>query len=379
KITVAECIETQSKAMTMLTIEQLSYLLKFALQKMKQPGTEPFQKPVSLDQHPDYAEYIFHPMDLCTLEKNVKKKMYGCTEAFLADAKWILHNCIIYNGGMCSYWAACSRLQGFKEECVKIVGDVTLRRKVATFCFCKHVVHTCVFYIVSLRFFLVKAFYCFLRKSQIDTNSKSHHQNLEICVLRCVYCITIIFVGFLMFIYAYPWPTEGFLARALLTCLPLGYLLSPIMTCWWGEGKQNPTNPTAGTAKTDKQEKIKLNFDMTASPKILMSKSMLSSSTGRRISLTDMPRSPMSTNSSVHTGSDVEQDAEKKATSSHFSASEESMDFIEKNTASPAPTRTGQAGSLSGSPKPFSPQASTPISAKQERTSTPGSILNLNL
>ena len=92
----------------------------------------------------------------------------------------------------------------------------------------------------------------------------------------------------------------------------------------------DPTNPTAGTAKTDKQEKIKLNFDMTASPKILMSKPMLS--TGRRISLTDMPRSPMSTNSSVHTGSDVEQDAEKKPTSSHFSASEESMDFIEKNT-----------------------------------------------
>lgn len=38
KITVAECIETQSKAMMMLTLEQLSYLLKFALQKMKQPG-----------------------------------------------------------------------------------------------------------------------------------------------------------------------------------------------------------------------------------------------------------------------------------------------------------------------------------------------------
>lgn len=25
--------------------------------------------------------------------------MYGSTEAFLADVKWILHNCIIYNGG----------------------------------------------------------------------------------------------------------------------------------------------------------------------------------------------------------------------------------------------------------------------------------------
>ena len=98
KITVAECIETQSKAMMMLTIEQLSYLLKFTIQKMKQPGTDEFQKPVPLEQHPDYAEYIFHPMDLCTLGKNAKKKMYGCTEAFLADAKWIWHNCIIYNG-----------------------------------------------------------------------------------------------------------------------------------------------------------------------------------------------------------------------------------------------------------------------------------------
>lgn len=37
----------------------------------------------------------------------------------------------------------------------------------------------CWFYHSSaITIFLVKAFYCFLRKSQIDTNSKSHHQNL---------------------------------------------------------------------------------------------------------------------------------------------------------------------------------------------------------
>ena len=97
----------------------------------------------------------------------------------------------------------------------------------------------------------------------------------------------------------------------------------------------DPSNPGAGAAKMDKQEKVKLSFDMTASPKILMSKPMLSGGAGRRISLSDMPRSPMSTNSSVHTGSDVEQDAEKKATSSHFSASEESMDFLDKSTGQP--------------------------------------------
>lgn len=50
--------------------------------------TEPFQKPVSLEQHPDYAEYIFHPMDLCTLEKvtlfffnlHIKMVRTGCTK-----------------------------------------------------------------------------------------------------------------------------------------------------------------------------------------------------------------------------------------------------------------------------------------------------------
>lgn len=42
--------------------------------------------------------------------QNIKKKMYGCTEAFLADAKWILHNCIIYNGGMVNLSEVGSRL-----------------------------------------------------------------------------------------------------------------------------------------------------------------------------------------------------------------------------------------------------------------------------
>ncbi|NXW05497.1 PKCB1 protein, partial [Fregetta grallaria] len=389
KITVAECIETQSKAMTMLTIEQLSYLLKFALQKMKQPGTEPFQKPVSLDQHPDYAEYIFHPMDLCTLEKNVKKKMYGCTEAFLADAKWILHNCIIYNGGnhkltqtakviikICEhemneievcpecYLAACQKRENwFCEPCSNPHPLVWAKLKGFPFWPAKALRDKDGQ--VDARFFgqhdraWVPINNCYLMSKEIPFSVKKTKSIFNSAMQEMEVYVDNIRRKFGVFNYA-PFRTPYTPNNQYQMLL-------------------DPANPTAGTAKTDKQEKIKLNFDMKASPKILMSKSMLSSSTGRRISLTDMPRSPMSTNSSVHTGSDVEQDAEKKATSSHFSASEESMDFIEKNTASPAPTRTGQAGSLSGSPKPFSPQASTPISAKQERTSTPGSILNLNL
>ncbi|XP_068928457.1 MYND-type zinc finger-containing chromatin reader ZMYND8 isoform X8 [Petaurus breviceps papuanus] len=407
KITVAECIETQSKAMTMLTIEQLSYLLKFALQKMKQPGTEPFQKPVSLDQHPDYAEYIFHPMDLCTLEKNVKKKMYGCTEAFLADAKWILHNCIIYNGGnhkltqtakviikICEhemneievcpecYLAACQKRENwFCEPCSNPHPLVWAKLKGFPFWPAKALRDKDGQ--VDARFFgqhdrsLIRQPHlsgtqlrtrkawvpinnCYLMSKEIPFSVKKTKSIFNSAMQEMEVYVENIRRKFGVFNY------------------------SPFRTPYTPNNQfqmlLDPTNPGAGTAKTDKQEKIKLNFDMTASPKILMSKPLLSGGTGRRISLTDMPRSPMSTNSSVHTGSDVEQDAEKKAASSHFSASEESMDFLEKSTASPASTKTGQAGSLSGSPKPFSPQASTPLPpAKPERASTPGSILNLNL
>ncbi|XP_043409712.1 protein kinase C-binding protein 1 isoform X27 [Prionailurus bengalensis] len=389
KITVAECIETQSKAMTMLTIEQLSYLLKFAIQKMKQPGTDAFQKPVPLEQHPDYAEYIFHPMDLCTLEKNAKKKMYGCTEAFLADAKWILHNCIIYNGGnhkltqiakvvikICEhemneievcpecYLAACQKRDNwFCEPCSNPHPLVWAKLKGFPFWPAKALRDKDGQ--VDARFFgqhdraWVPINNCYLMSKEIPFSVKKTKSIFNSAMQEMEVYVENIRRKFGVFNY------------------------SPFRTPYTPNSQYqmllDPSNPSAGAAKIDKQEKVKLNFDMTASPKILMSKPMLSGGTGRRISLSDIPRSPMSTNSSVHTGSDVEQDAEKKATSSHFSASEESMDFLDKSTASPASAKTGQAGSLSGSPKTFSPQASTPITTKTDKTSTTGSILNLNL
>ncbi|KAM8774441.1 MYND-type zinc finger-containing chromatin reader ZMYND8 isoform 4-T5 [Rhynchonycteris naso] len=415
KITVAECIETQSKAMTMLTIEQLSYLLKFAIQKMKQPGTDAFQKPVPLEQHPDYAEYIFHPMDLCTLEKNAKKKMYGCTEAFLADAKWILHNCIIYNGGnhkltqiakvvikICEhemneievcpecYLAACQKRDNwFCEPCsnphplvwAKLKGfpfwpAKALRDKdgqVDARFFGQHDrKRNTPFPEITCQATSVKALKnlgrnrawvpinnCYLMSKEIPFSVKKTKSIFNSAMQEMEVYVENIRRKFGVFNY------------------------SPFRTPYTPNSQYqmllDPSNPSAGAAKIDKQEKVKLNFDMTASPKILMSKPMLSGGTGRRISLSDMPRSPMSTNSSVHTGSDVEQDPEKKAMSSHFSASEESMDFLDKSTASPASMKTGQTGSLSGSPKPFSPQVSTPITVKTDKTSTTGSILNLNL
>ena len=41
---------------------------------------EPFLEPVDTNKFNDYLDYVFHPMDLSTLEKNVKQRKYGCTE-----------------------------------------------------------------------------------------------------------------------------------------------------------------------------------------------------------------------------------------------------------------------------------------------------------
>lgn len=95
----------------------------------------------------------------------------------------------------------------------------------------------------------------------------------------------------------------------------------------------DPANPGAGSVKPEKQEKIKFSFDMTASH---VGKGVVSAgmggggTTGRRITMPDIPRSPMSTNSSAHTGSDGEQEGgEKSQTRSllqHHSTGEESLD-----------------------------------------------------
>lgn len=96
----------------------------------------------------------------------------------------------------------------------------------------------------------------------------------------------------------------------------------------------DPSNPSSTVIKPEKQEKIKLSFDMTGSPKIPLARTMLAGVRGtlggRQLPLNDMPRSPASTNSSGHTGSDGEQEtvdkSQTKAPNHQYSTGEESMD-----------------------------------------------------
>ncbi|KAK3519308.1 hypothetical protein QTP70_023547 [Hemibagrus guttatus] len=370
KITVAECIETQSKAMTMLNLEQLSYLLKFALQKMKQPGTEPFQKPVSLEQHPDYAEYIFNPMDLCTLEKNIKKKTYGCTEAFLADVKWILHNCIIYNGGNHKLTATakvivkiCEHEMNEIEVCPECYLSACQKRD-DWFCEPCSQPHPLVWAkLKGFPFWPAKALRD--KDGQVDARFFGQHDRAWVPINNCylmskeipfsVKKTKSIFNSAMQEMEVYVENVRK--KHGVFNYAPFRTPYTPNNIF---QMLLDPSNPRKGTVMPEKQDKIKFNFDMTASPRTSLGKNV-----GHRMS--DMPRSPMSTNSSVHTGSDLEQDASEKGTripSSHYSTAEDSMDC----TASPACLK------ITGSPKPVLP---TPL--KQERTQNTASILNLNL
>ncbi|XP_060518112.1 MYND-type zinc finger-containing chromatin reader Zmynd8 [Cylas formicarius] len=94
----AESTSSRSAALKGMTLEHLCSLLKFAVTRMMQcQGSRPFIHPVNPSEFPDYKSYIIQPMDLTLLEKNIKENLYGSTQAFEADAKWILHNSIIFN------------------------------------------------------------------------------------------------------------------------------------------------------------------------------------------------------------------------------------------------------------------------------------------
>ncbi|OAD57243.1 Protein kinase C-binding protein 1 [Eufriesea mexicana] len=116
----AENAETRSTAMSQLSVDQLCLLLKHVVERMREyPGSEPFWKPVEISEAPNYSDYVVKPMDLSLLESNVRAKLYGSTDAFMADAKWIQHNCIVFNtcGGV---YTDTSKLTNAAKQIIKL-------------------------------------------------------------------------------------------------------------------------------------------------------------------------------------------------------------------------------------------------------------------
>ena len=70
----AENMDTRSRAMRLLTIDQLCTLLKHALTRMKSvANVEPFLKPVDPLQFPAYKDFVFFLLDLASMEQKTRK------------------------------------------------------------------------------------------------------------------------------------------------------------------------------------------------------------------------------------------------------------------------------------------------------------------
>ena len=54
--------------MKQIDTDTLCLLLRYALDRMRQPGSEIFQNKVDKKEHPDYYDVVFNPMDFATLE-----------------------------------------------------------------------------------------------------------------------------------------------------------------------------------------------------------------------------------------------------------------------------------------------------------------------
>ncbi|KAK4470433.1 hypothetical protein MN116_005987 [Schistosoma mekongi] len=57
----------------------------------------PFQKPVTIDEAPDYQDIIVFPIDLGTMSERLKSNYYVTKSLFIADMMRMFHNCRTYN------------------------------------------------------------------------------------------------------------------------------------------------------------------------------------------------------------------------------------------------------------------------------------------
>lgn len=81
-----------------ISVDQLPEMLTFAMDRVKSVAdSQPFFKPVDTVQFPHYCDYVVNPVDIGFLEERIAQKLYTSTRAYLADFRWILHNCIVFN------------------------------------------------------------------------------------------------------------------------------------------------------------------------------------------------------------------------------------------------------------------------------------------
>lgn len=70
-----------------------------------------FSEPVSLNEVPDYLEYIEHPMDFATIRKKIDGHLYKTIDEFQVDFELMIKNCLTYNAKDTVFYRTAVRLR----------------------------------------------------------------------------------------------------------------------------------------------------------------------------------------------------------------------------------------------------------------------------
>lgn len=75
-----------------------------------------FMTPVTLDEVPDYYDYISQPMDFGTIRENLEEGKYREMQEFFSDCLLVFDNCQIYNAENTNVYKCGERLQKYFER-----------------------------------------------------------------------------------------------------------------------------------------------------------------------------------------------------------------------------------------------------------------------
>jgi len=98
-------------------------MLKIVQDLKSLPCSIYFILPVNFDEAPGYKELIAHPMDLSTIEKNVKMGEYSDSEGFKDDVKHIWMNCQIYNHESSDIYQMATTFKTKSEEMIRVAEE----------------------------------------------------------------------------------------------------------------------------------------------------------------------------------------------------------------------------------------------------------------
>lgn len=88
------------------------------------PASWPFRQPVDLEDVPDYATVIMHPMDLSTMDVKLESNQYNAAiSLFITDFHLIISNCRTYNDADTTYCKNATLLERFFNEKIKAIQE----------------------------------------------------------------------------------------------------------------------------------------------------------------------------------------------------------------------------------------------------------------